>query len=69
MGKMVGIDLGTTNSVVAIVDGPQARVLDNKDAKSQTRSAVSLKKRKGKRGPKPGWKTAAPTANGDGRPR
>jgi molecular chaperone DnaK len=50
MGKMVGIDLGTTNSVVAIVDGPQARVLDNKDAKSQTRSAVSLKKRKGKSG-------------------
>ena len=50
MGKMVGIDLGTTNSVVAIVDGPQPRVLDNRDAKSQTRSIVSLKKRKSKAG-------------------
>lgn len=51
MGKMIGIDLGTTNSVVAIVDGPMPRVVDNKEAKSQTRSVVGLKKR---RGAKPG---------------
>lgn len=47
MGKAIGIDLGTTNSVVAIVDGPTPRVLDNKEAKSQTRSVVGLKRRKG----------------------
>lgn len=50
MGKIIGIDLGTTNSAVAIVDGPQPRILDNKEAKPQTRSVVGLKKRKGKGG-------------------
>lgn len=50
MGKVVGIDLGTTNSVVAIVDGPVPRVLDNKEAKSQTRSVVGLKRRKSMKG-------------------
>jgi molecular chaperone DnaK (HSP70) len=49
MGKMIGIDLGTTNSVVAIVDGPQPRVLDNREARSQTRSVVGLRKRRGKK--------------------
>ncbi len=48
MGKILGIDLGTTNSVAAIADGPTARVLDNKDNKSQTRSIVSLRRRPGK---------------------
>src|SRR5688572_14071206 len=48
MGKVIGIDLGTTNSVAAIADGPAARVLDNKDNKSQTRSIVSLRRRPGK---------------------
>jgi len=47
MGRMIGIDLGTTNSVVAIVDGPMPRVLDNREGKPQTRSVVSLKKRRG----------------------
>ena len=48
MGKILGIDLGTTNSVMAIVDGPTPRVLDNREAKPQTRSVVGLKKRRGK---------------------
>lgn len=47
MGKIVGIDLGTTNSVMAIVDGPTPRVLDNREAKAHTRSVVGLKKRRG----------------------
>jgi molecular chaperone DnaK len=47
MGRVIGIDLGTTNSVVAVVDGPQPRVVENKEAGTQTPSAVSLKKRKG----------------------
>ena len=29
MGKIIGIDLGTTNSCVAIMDGAKARVLEN----------------------------------------
>jgi molecular chaperone DnaK (HSP70) len=47
---MIGIDLGTTNSVAAIMDGPQPRVLENREARTQTRSVVGLKKRKGKGG-------------------
>lgn len=46
MGRMVGIDLGTTNTVVAIMDGPRPRVLDNREGRPQTRSVVSLRKRK-----------------------
>ncbi len=49
MGRMIGIDLGTTNSVVAVLDGPRPRVLDNRENKPQTRSVVSLKKRRGKK--------------------
>ena len=29
MGKVIGIDLGTTNSCVAIMDGSQPRVIEN----------------------------------------
>ena len=49
MAKMIGIDLGTTNSVAAIVDGPAPRVLDNKEARTQTRSVVGLKKPKARK--------------------
>ena len=42
MGRKIGIDLGTTNSVVAIKDGVAARVLDNKQDKSDTKSIVGL---------------------------
>ena len=50
MGRKIGIDLGTTNSVAAIVDGTRPKILDNCDAKPQTASVVSLKKRKGGKG-------------------
>ncbi|MFW6119005.1 MAG: Hsp70 family protein [Planctomycetota bacterium] len=49
MGRHIGIDLGTTNSVAAIVDGPQPRVLDSRDGRPQIRSVVGLRRRKGKK--------------------
>ncbi|WP_141023809.1 Hsp70 family protein, partial [Salmonella enterica] len=36
MGKIIGIDLGTTNSCVAIMDGTQARVLENAEGDRTT---------------------------------
>lgn len=35
MGKIIGIDLGTTNSCVAIMDGTKARVLKTAKAIAQ----------------------------------
>ena len=32
MGKIIGIDTGTTNSCVAIMDGTTPRVLENAEA-------------------------------------
>ena len=48
LGYAVGIDLGTTYSSVAVLDGDTAKVLDDREGKSRTRSVVSLRKRKGK---------------------
>ncbi|WP_442881578.1 Hsp70 family protein, partial [Comamonas sp.] len=31
MGKIIGIDLGTTNSCVAILDGNNTRVIENSE--------------------------------------
>ncbi|MGA2076970.1 MAG: Hsp70 family protein [Terriglobia bacterium] len=46
MGRIIGIDFGTTNSVVAICDGTQSRILNNREGKPQTPSLVSLRHRK-----------------------
>lgn len=46
MARYVGIDLGTTNSVVAVMDGPRARILDNREGQPQSRSIVGLKRRR-----------------------
>ncbi len=35
MSKIIGIDLGTTNSCVAIMDGAQPKVLENAEAFEQ----------------------------------
>jgi molecular chaperone DnaK len=48
MGRLVGIDLGTTNSVVAVMKGPDPEVVENWDAMSLTRSVVGLKRKRGR---------------------
>ncbi len=43
MAKVIGIDLGTTNSCVAIMDGSQARVIENAEGARTTPSIVAFK--------------------------
>ncbi len=42
MSKVIGIDLGTTNSCVAIMDGSQARVIENAEGSRTTPSIVGF---------------------------
>jgi molecular chaperone DnaK len=42
MAKVIGIDLGTTNSCVAIMDGSQPRVLENSEGARTTPSVVAF---------------------------
>ena len=41
MGKIIGIDLGTTNSCVSIMDGTTARVLENAEGDRTTPSIIA----------------------------
>ncbi len=52
MSGLIGIDLGTTNGVAAIADGPWPRVLDSREAHPQIRSVVG-QRRKSKKGNHP----------------
>ncbi|MGC8928576.1 MAG: molecular chaperone DnaK [Myxococcota bacterium] len=44
MGKIIGIDLGTTNSVVAIMEGKDVRVIENEEGTRTTPSVVAFVK-------------------------
>ena len=44
MGKILGIDLGTTNSAMAIVEGGEPKVLENKEGNRTTPSMVAIAK-------------------------
>ena len=44
MAKILGIDLGTTNSAMAIVEGGEPRVLENAEGARTTPSIVAIGK-------------------------
>lgn len=43
MGKILGIDLGTTNSCMAVVEGGEPQVVENKEGNRTTPSIVAVK--------------------------
>ncbi|MDP3963800.1 MAG: molecular chaperone DnaK [bacterium] len=44
MAKILGIDLGTTNSAMAVVEGGKPRIIENKEGNRTTPSVVALAK-------------------------
>src|SRR5258708_31467264 len=42
MGKVIGIDLGTTNSCVAMMEGKTPRVIENSEGRNTTPSIVAF---------------------------
>ncbi len=46
MGRVIGIDLGTTNSCVSIMEGTQPKVIENSEGARTTPSVVSFDEEK-----------------------
>ena len=44
MRKIIGIDLGTTNSVVAVMEGGSPKVIPNEEGQNTTPSVVAFTK-------------------------
>ncbi|MDO7631851.1 MAG: Hsp70 family protein, partial [Loktanella sp.] len=42
MSKIIGIDLGTTNSCISIMDGSKPRVIENSEGARTTPSIVAF---------------------------
>ena len=41
MGRIIGIDLGTTNSCLAVLDGDSAKVIENAEGARTTPSIIA----------------------------
>src|SRR5690554_3344827 len=71
MSKVIGIDLGTTNSCIAIMDGKNARVIENSEGARTTPSIVAFTENErlvGQAGKRQAVPTAANTVFGVKRP-